>query len=691
VLRTDSDLDAFCGDYFPEVYARFTQGMDRVAKVTQLFDHAGDPQVLEKLRHAYPATVHAHIGRPSPQYPDETTRALGTQLEAARARRRGLAKIGADISEIDREIVQLRRQLREGGQLRPGDALGDGRYLLAQRLGRGGFATVWEAYDEQREERVAVKVLHSELAGDIVRRERFFRGARIMAELDDKAIVHVIEPHAEEGGYHYFVMELLAGGDLRQAVLGGRLAGEAILPAILPIGQALAWAHAKGLFHRDIKPANILLDAAGALRLTDFDLVGGGDTTGGTKTGAMGTWIYAAPELMHRPQDANASVDVYGLAMTTVFGLHGAELPMDVLRDAAGFIGRLGCSEPIKAVLRRALDWNPDVRFPDASSFCGAFQQAMASASRQSDPVEAKPAQVDSTVASGTVAGPARAGKAGLEHGKQPPPGAAWHEPVTRMNFIWIPPGRFLMGASKVKGVSGFDPDADDDETPAHLVDLSHGVWMAEHPITNAQYREFFTGAKHSEPAFWKDRRFNRVGQPVVGVSFGDALAFCAWLTERAGLHDTYCFDLPTEAEWEHAARGSDGRRYPWGEADPKANLACFGQAFEVGAPAPVGRRPAGKSPFGCQDMAGNVWEWCLDAWRDGYGHMITHTMTKIVDPCHRGNRDAVRIVRGGSWDNRSKFLRCAFRGRSLPDGRFLYLGFRVVCRDFRQPWLVES
>jgi formylglycine-generating enzyme required for sulfatase activity len=270
---------------------------------------------------------------------------------------------------------------------------------------------------------------------------------------------------------------------------------------------------------------------------------------------------------------------------------------------------------------------------------------------------------------------------------EQVPAGAICREPVTGMSFVWVPPGRFLMGSSKEPGAPGFDPEAYDDETPAHEVELPHGVWMGEHPVTNAQYAVFLAGAKHAEPEFWQNRRFNAAEQPVVGVSFGDALAFCAWLTKRVRLQEGYAFELPTEAEWEHAARGTDERKYPWGKNDPTLERACFGRSFEMGAPAPVGGCPAGKSPFGCQDMAGNVWEWCLDAWIDSYHYMMTNSL----NPCHAGNRAAARVVRGGSWGSNPGDLRCAIRIRYRPGNRGGDLGFRVVCRGSRQPWLTGS
>ncbi|WP_437982810.1 protein kinase domain-containing protein [Sorangium sp. So ce117] len=309
----------------------------------------------------------------TPSYPDDETRTISRNLELSRSRKAELESVGASTAEIDREILDLRRQLRRGGQLKAGDSLGEGRYLLLHRVGRGGFSVVWEALDRSTGKHVAVKVLHSDLAGDSIRRERLFRGAREMASLQHPAVVRVLEPHGEDDGYYYYVMELAANGDLRQAVLDQRIRSHDIVPIILKIGDALAEAHAKGIVHRDVKPANILLDASDEPKLTDFDLVNAAHTTGGTRTGALGTFLYAAPELLHHPQDADARADVYGLAMTAIFCLHGSELPHWVLRNPADVIHGLATSDAIKSTLRRATDWTKENRYSDARAFCDAL------------------------------------------------------------------------------------------------------------------------------------------------------------------------------------------------------------------------------------------------------------------------------------------------------------------------------
>lgn len=332
-------------------------------------------------RHLEPSG--AVVPKTNPPPPPETRggdaemKALADKLEAAIARRNKLRKAKADTSAVDREILLLRRQLREGGVLRAGDSLGDGRYLLIDEVGHGGFARVWRARDRETETDVAIKVLRSDLANDPTRKDRFFRGARIMAELGHRSVVRVLEQKGEDGGYFYFVMEFVPGGDLRAAVLRGGVSKETVFSMILAVGEALAEAHRRGLVHRDVKPANVLIHSDGSPRLSDFDLVAAVDTTGGTRSGALGTFMYAAPECLHRPQDADARADVYSLGMTAVFALYGKELPLEVVRDAAGFVGRLDCSQEVKEVLAKATSWDAAGRFANAKDFCAALREAL--------------------------------------------------------------------------------------------------------------------------------------------------------------------------------------------------------------------------------------------------------------------------------------------------------------------------
>jgi Protein kinase domain len=171
-------------------------------------------------------------------------------------------------------------------------------------------------------------------------------------------------------------MELIDGENLHHAVTEGRFPPEETVPLVLRVGDALAEAHEQGIVHRDVKPTNILLDTARLPKLTDFDLVAATDTTAGTPTGALGTFLFAAPEQMQGAGDAGAPADVYGLGMTAIFCLHGDDLPVTVLRSPEQVVAGLPCNGGVKRVLLRAVEVMPEGRFSDARAFCAALREA---------------------------------------------------------------------------------------------------------------------------------------------------------------------------------------------------------------------------------------------------------------------------------------------------------------------------
>ena len=303
------------------------------------------------------------------------TRDLQHRLEMARARKARLDALGEGTSTVHAEINMLRRSLRMGRPLHPGDVLDD-RFVVHEQLGAGGFATVWQALDQRTGDAVALKVLHAQHVHNADRRERFFRGARIMAQLDHPHIVKIIEPWASDGEYEYFVMQHVPGGTLRDAVISGRLTVSQRLQALLSVAEALAFAHERGIIHRDVKPSNILVAEDGTPFLTDFDLVRAEDTTGGT-AGGLGTVIYAAPEMMERASEADARADVYGLGMTLAFLFYERDLTMDVIRSTDRLIGALKVPESIRMVIRTAITWNRDHRFRSAGEFHSALSAAI--------------------------------------------------------------------------------------------------------------------------------------------------------------------------------------------------------------------------------------------------------------------------------------------------------------------------
>ncbi len=200
------------------------------------------------------------------------------------------------------------------------------------------------------------------------------------------------------------------------------------------------------------------------------------------------------------------------------------------------------------------------------------------------------------------------------------------------------------------------------DERPAHRVWLS-AVRLALLPVTNRQYAAFLAATGHEAPRFWDGQGFNAAGQPVVGVSWNDAVAYCEWLCVESDRR----YRLPTEAEREKAARGGlDGTRYPWGD-DPGEADGRFPQE----APRPAGL--SAPNGYGLFDMAYNVHEWCSDWYDAGY-----YASSPERDP--QGPPSGTRRAsRGGAWRHQVKISRCAARSSLDPTFRYNDYGFRVA------------
>jgi len=205
---------------------------------------------------------------------------------------------------------------------------------------------------------------------------------------------------------------------------------------------------------------------------------------------------------------------------------------------------------------------------------------------------------------------------------------------------------------------------------------------ISRYLITNAQYQAFV--ADGGTPARKFREPFGLSNHPVVGVSWDDAIAFCDWFTaqlwKKGALHKGEEVRLPSEVEWEYAARGPDEHIYPWGNHSPKPELANYHNT-NLGATSAVGAFPRGRSSYDCEDMAGNVWEWCQDSWYNDYQDAPN-------DGSPRVNKDDKnsRVLRGGSWTFDAHDCRCAVRCWYNPGRRYEFLGFRVVlsaCASF--------
>lgn len=238
-------------------------------------------------------------------------------------------------------------------------------------------------------------------------------------------------------------------------------------------------------------------------------------------------------------------------------------------------------------------------------------------------------------------------------------------------DFVFVPSQPFIMGTPEhelgaLAKVFGGTRESYREEAPQHTLTLKPFA-IARVPVTNALYAAYVADAEARPPLVWRGAAppDNLRDCPVVDVSWKEAQQFCRWLSETTATP----YRLPTEAEWEYAARGSDGRRFPWGDGwDPaRANTRDGGNSGML----PVGVKPSGASPFGCLDMAGNVWEWTvsLDA---AYPYRPDDGREDLDAPGRR-------ILRGGSFANPRGFARCACRLRLDPTVRNEFLGFRLA------------
>jgi formylglycine-generating enzyme required for sulfatase activity len=267
-----------------------------------------------------------------------------------------------------------------------------------------------------------------------------------------------------------------------------------------------------------------------------------------------------------------------------------------------------------------------------------------------------------------------------------PPSGAdlgdTWTRPADGMVMVYAPGGEFGMGSDDddvnyaLQLCQQYSEDCTweqfQDEQPRHTVTLD-GFWIDETEVTNAQYQRCVGAGVCEKSRCWEDEELNAPGWPVVCVTWNDAQAYCEWAGGR----------LPTEAEWEYAARGPEENIYPWGNEfyDYKLNYCdqnCWaderkdasvddGYAFT----SPVGNYPEGVSWCGTLDMAGNAWEWVYD-W---YGPYPAETQVNPTGP-ETGEQ---KVLRSGSWDYGPDIVRAANRTQNTPDVHFSDDGFRCV------------
>jgi len=560
----------------------------------------------------------------------------------------------------------------------------DGRYEIKESLDRGGMGTVYLAWDEKFNRQVVVKVPHAQLMSDRIFRQRFLQEIRDLAQHEHPGVMQ-IQDSGEHGDLPYAVVQYLRGGNLRDRIReqGGKQTIAQIMEWLPTIAKALDAVHANGSLHRDVKPANILFDAQGNAVLSDFGIataIGAADPDAPTQEtrrdftvvgGFVGSPSYAPPEAIDRL--LTPAYDQYSLATVVYLALSG-DLPFTgptneaILvakeKGAAPKIDRKKLAAPLsraaeKAILK-ALARNPGDRFGSCTDFARAFADEGA---RATSPLPwPKIGAAAACLAGGlwlvlgvewpsVFEGSGSASSAWpveVQLGSTP-------EEIDRAIFLCEQGGgresqcaRAQFSDERLRTVSlaafEIDPTEVTNSRFRELVDATGYRTIAEE-------RGYSWDITRCRRCSWQRPRPNRDAvdhpdDPVVHVSWSDARAYCEWRGAR----------LPSEDEWEFAARGSDRRTYPWGD-EWDANRLRDNTATAIGLE-PVGSHPRGQTPEGIQDLAGSVWEW-------------TSTESGVGEK---------RIFKGGSWMDRiPAYFRPAAFSEDAPDYSSINLGFRCA------------
>jgi formylglycine-generating enzyme required for sulfatase activity len=621
------------------------------------------------------------------------------------------------------------------------DAVIGGKLRLIRPLGQGGMGVVWEARHLSLDTDVAVKFIRPErIAADPALCARFEREAKTAARIAHPHVVKVMDYGAVEGTAPYIVMELLRGFTLAELLeRGGRLSLATAKSLVRQVGSALESAHEHGIVHRDIKPHNVFITEGSKgyplfVKVLDFGVAKMAsqvpEMTALTETGTViGSPPYMSPEQLEGRSDVDLRTDLWALGVIVYETLTGAQ-PFHgssfVALGAAVLKGEYRPASLLRADLPASIDdWfakalclDPEGRFQSAREMVSAFvdldESIAVSVPSDAAVEDARDEQALPEYAT-TVAAPVVT-SAIADAGR-----TAGHAPVAKKprsrrrvlammgaalvvvlaasaTSVWsagsagCPPGMVLVPGAKFRMGSAEGADTPYDETPMYeesvdsfcidVIEVTVRAYSACQVCEQAPMTVELEEITPNGRAF--DRPFcngaDKEDHPINCISWNQAKRYCEEQGKR----------LPTEAEWELAARGVDRRLYPWGEAAPSGEQlnacgvecsrmlttrraavgkgewpAMHGDDDGSVATAPVGSYPAGKSPAGVLDLAGNVLEWTESAY------------------CPYANRDcgdSRRVLRGGGWDStESSAVRAARRYASPPSARGRSIGFRCA------------
>jgi serine/threonine protein kinase len=585
--------------------------------------------------------------------------------------------------------------------------LGD-KYQLGRRIGGGGMAQIFLARHRGHGGVFAVKVLAEYLAQDSRIVARFEQEARTAASLSGHPNIVPIFDIGQGNGLHYIIMQYISGEDMASYLRrNGKLTRADAANVLAQTAEALVWSESKRVVHRDLKPANILLDSTGRIMILDFGISKIADLADGlTRPGeSLGTPYYMSPEQI-RGEACDVRSDLYSLGVV-FFELLTGRRPFDNDSITAIHIAHLMTPAP------SLLDYEPEL--PEV---CDSLVQKLLQ-KRREDRYQSPQAFLDELHALGANSGAgllrpqlnpvlevemlqpilATHSEIGTSTRSLPPVPVAVETPVPqyvtmpsapaepvpevsprrKRRSVWVVAAGsaaiavllalFLVPAGPASvfqdahgtmllvpaGNFIFGDDSPDSPRPRQTISLK-GFYIDETEVPNKEYKRFVDATGHAPP---KSTDYTASpDHPVSGVSFEDAQAFAAWAGRR----------LPTEEEWEKAARGTDGRSYPWGREPWTSGVPMELQ--------PVNSFQDRKSPYGALNMAGNVFEWTASSFPAGEREFADmHSVLGGID-----FSKTWYTIKGGSFSPHGDRFFQSFMRRGFPsDQSSAFIGFRCA------------